>query len=81
MAGAPRPGRSRTLSNSNRLCIAAINGTNGMTGQRLFRIEPRPAKTSSTAFYNTRVASHKMLLFIFCHAACLPFLPHTLYCS
>ena len=80
MAAAPRPGRSRTLSNSNRICIAATNGTNGMTGQRLFRIKPQPEKTSSTAFYNTRVASHKMLLFRHLNAACMPLLPHTLCC-
>jgi hypothetical protein len=36
MAAASRRGRSPSLSNSNRICIAMTNGTNGMTGQRLF---------------------------------------------
>jgi hypothetical protein len=50
-------------------------------GQRLFRIESWPEIASSTAFCNTRVASKRMLLFMLFHAACLPFLPHTLCCS
>jgi|LauGreDrversion2_6_1035139.scaffolds.fasta_scaffold184076_2 hypothetical protein len=77
----PHLGRSLSQSHSNTLDIAVTNGTNGMAGQKLFLADSRPEKASSTAIYNSRVASHKMVLFRLCYAACLPFLPHTLQCS
>jgi hypothetical protein len=66
------------LSNSTTLCINAINGTNGMTGQRLFMRPAAGELSPSTAFYESRVASHRLLLFMGGDAARLPFLPHTL---
>ena len=76
----PAPYLSPTLSNSTTLCINATNATNGVTGQRLFMRPAADESSPSTAFCDSRVASHRRLLFMRRDAARLSFLPHTLCC-